>query len=111
MLKVIGRTLIILLVAIAIGWASIPIMNSLPQSTQRGEFRDGGGPGFAPAGNLPPRGFGGEGEFRERGGFGPLGSLLSIGGHVILFAAMTLVVVLIGKLIPKKRAEGEKSDA
>jgi uncharacterized membrane protein len=114
LIKTIGRTLIILLVAAAIGWTTIQIVQN---TTQPGGARLGGERGFAPGPGLgdngPRQGFRGEGreggDFDRGGVFGLLGGLAGILGHAILFAAMTVLVVVIAKLLPKKTEPDEPS--
>jgi hypothetical protein len=100
MLKVIGRTLIILLVAVAIGWgSSLLIQNSSQTFTRSGEHPDiGNEEGFAPGGNFPP----GADEGTQDGSGERGGGFNGILGHLALFAVITVILVGITKLFAKK---------
>jgi len=108
MLKAIGRTLIILLIAFAIGWGSSLLIQNTPQRFTRGGFGDGGRPNFANQQGFPPRGDfnegfrGDDGGFRGRAGFGLSAGFAGILGHLFLFVIVTLLVVLVGKLFSRK---------
>lgn len=117
MIKAITRTLFILVLAIAIGLGTYWIIQNLSQSALAvGEFRDGGrrpgnDQGLQPGANFP-QGFreGGEEGFRGRGAFGLIVGFVSMAGHILLFAVMTLIVVGIGRLIPKKTANPTQNE-
>ena len=105
MIKSIVRTLILLLIAVALGWGTYLLIQRSPQASAAGGF-GGERPVFgdgAPRGN-PPQGFRGDdgGGFEGRGGFGAIAGIFSIAGHLVLFAATTFLIVIFGKLIPKK---------
>lgn len=109
MIKTIVRTLILLLIAVALGWGTYLLIQHLPQASATRQFNGerptiGNG---APQGN-PPQGFRGD---RERDGEGEgvsiIPSLIGIFKNVILFAVGTLIIVVLSKLIPKKAAQAE----
>ena len=102
-MKTIFRTFIILLITGALGWGTYLLIQSSPQTSAAGGF-GGERPGFS-EGTRPtqPEGFRGEaGEFEGREGFGAIGGIISIVGHILLFAAVTFLFAVFGKLIPKK---------
>lgn len=105
MIKNIARTLILLLIAVALGWGTFLLIQRLPQASATGRF-DGERPAFSDdnARPNPPQGFRGDDErgFEGRGGFGVITSVISIFSHLFLFAAATFLIVIFGKLIPKK---------
>ena len=105
MLKTLLRTLVILAVAIAIGWGSVLIIDHGTGTASRGGFQIAGrtGPGDFQGGDAPQPGSREGGEGGERGGFGLLGGLIGMAGRVVLFAVVTLIVVGIGSMLPKKR--------
>ena len=107
MIKTIVRILILLLIAIALGWGTYLLIQHLPQTSATRQF-DGERPTIgngAPQGN-PPQGFRGD---RERDGEGGsiIPGLIGIFKNVILFAVGTLIVVALSKVIPKKAAQAE----
>lgn len=103
-MKTIFRTLIILLITGVLGWGTYLLIQSSPQASAGGGF-GGERPGFSDDGTRPnpPQGFRGEGgEFEGRVGFGAIGGMISMVGHTILFAAVTFLIAVFGKLLPKK---------
>ncbi len=103
MIKTILRTLIILLIAAALGWGTWLLIQRSPQASAAGGF-GGERPAFSDdARPNPPAGFrGAEGGFEGREGFGAIGNLVSVLTHLILFAVATFLVVVLGKILPKK---------
>lgn len=105
MIKTIFRILIILLITFALGWGSYLLIQSSPQVSTAGGF-GGERPAFGDneARTNPPQGFRGDdrGEFEGRGGFGAIGSIISILMHLFLFAVGTFLIVVLSKIIPKR---------
>ena len=108
MLKTLLRTVVILAVAIAVGWGSVLIIDHGSGTASRGGFQLAGraGPGDGPG----LRSGDGGGEGGERGGFGLLGGLIGVVGHVVLFAVVTVIVVGIGNMLPKKSEPAEEAE-
>jgi len=112
MLKTLLRTLVILAVAIAIGWGSVLIIDHGTGTASRGGFQIAGrtGPGDFQGGDAPQPGSREGGEGGERGGFGLLGGLIGMAGRVVLFAVVTLIVVGIGRMLAKRSGPAEEAE-
>ena len=103
-MKTILNTLVILLITAALGWGTYLLIQRSPQASAAGGF-GGERPGISDGGTprTRPEGFRGEeGEFEGRESFGAIGGIVSMVGHIILFAAVTFLFAVFGKLLPKK---------
>ena len=106
MIKTIVRTLILLVISVALGWGTYLLIQQSPQASATRQF-NGERPTFENGTTLgnPPQGF--RGDRDEGEGFGIVPSLIGIFKNIVLFAVGTLVVVALSKLIPKKAAQAE----
>jgi len=108
MLKWVFRTVIFLVVCVAVGAGVFYVVQHSGLAVGGPDFRGGGD--FGPRdgqqfgnGQFPgsqPRDFGGGRE--GRGSFGIIGGLMGIFGRLVLFTVVTVIVVVITKLIPKQ---------
>ncbi len=102
-MKTFFRTLIVLLITAALGWGAYLLIQSSPQTFAASGF-DGERPTFSEDSTRPtrPEGFGEEGgEFEGREGL-EAGGIVSVLGHLVLFAVVTFLFAIFTKLLPKK---------
>ena len=95
MFKLIGRLLVILLIACAIAGIFYLIAQNGSSTSSLSRFSFEG----------ERNGFGGDGGFGGRGGFSFIGGLFGITGHLILVAIVTFFIAGIGKLFSNKPAK------